>query len=238
MSLEQTKMHYRLFGLRASAVFIAHRLLGVPEFLEVTCPGISPKVSLRLGTSDILAYEQVLAEREYDFDLPGSPRTIVDAGANIGLTSIFFANKFPDAKIVAVEPEASNFAVLTRNVAPYPNVIPICAALWNRDCGMGILSWGEGDHWGYRVTEGSTECRGMTVRTLMKETGIDSIDLFKADIEGAEKEVFSEPGWVKGIPVVIIELHDHIKPGCREAVEIPLANYHRSIRGELTMYSL
>ena len=40
----------------------------------------------------------------------------IDAGANIGLTSIYFANKFPNAKIVALEPEIDNYIILQKNI--------------------------------------------------------------------------------------------------------------------------
>ncbi len=51
-----------------------------------------------------------------------SPETIVDAGANIGVTSIYFANRYPGAKIFAVEAEASNFAMLVKNTQAYPSI--------------------------------------------------------------------------------------------------------------------
>jgi FkbM family methyltransferase len=238
MSLRQDlKNHYRLFGLRGFVMLAMCRAFGRPKNILVKVPGIKHRIALRIRTSDVLAFEQVLLRHEYDFDLPISPRTIIDAGANIGLTSIFFACKYPNAKIIAVEPEASNFSALVRNVSSYPNVVPVYAALWSKECEMGILSWGEHDHWGYRVQEGLKGCRGITMHTLMEETGISSVDLFKADIEGAEKELFTNARWVNGIPLVIVELHDHMNPGCKEAVEMPLRDYRRSIRGELTLYS-
>jgi len=61
------------------------------------------------------------------------PDVIVDAGANIGLASICFANKYANATIIAVEPEQSNFELLEENVAPYPNIVPVQAALWYED---------------------------------------------------------------------------------------------------------
>ena len=54
--------------------------------------------------------------------------------------------------------------------------------------------------------------------TLMAEAKIDTIDLLKMDIEGAELEAFENCDWMAGVQVIVIELHDHIKPGCRAAV--------------------
>ena len=80
----------------------------------------------------------------YDSGFRPAPRVVVDAGANIGLSTVFFANKFPQAKIVAIEPEPSNFAMLRDNVAPYPNVTPVQAALWKEDRGARPVRYGEG----------------------------------------------------------------------------------------------
>jgi FkbM family methyltransferase len=56
---------------------------------------------------------------------------IIDAGANIGLSALFFANKYPDAKIFAIEPEETNYKLLELNTKPYNNVCLIKAALWD-----------------------------------------------------------------------------------------------------------
>ena len=56
------------------------------------------------------------------FDLPFTPKTIVDAGANIGMASIFYSHRYPAAKIIALEAEGSNFAALCKNVEPYQNI--------------------------------------------------------------------------------------------------------------------
>src|SRR5665213_307274 len=83
--------------------------------------GIKHPVQLRFGTSDAWVLKEVLLDGEYDFLPQISPKVIIDAGANIGLASIFFANKFPDAVIYALEPEVSNYAILEKNVSKYPN---------------------------------------------------------------------------------------------------------------------
>ena len=66
-------------------------------------------VYLRTGASDFPVFESVLVHRCYDIDYSISPKIIFDCGANIGLTTVFYANRFPEANIIAVEPEAGNF---------------------------------------------------------------------------------------------------------------------------------
>ncbi len=103
---------------------------------------------MRLNTSDFPTFDQVFIQQEYDFDISRAPKVIVDAGANIGLASIYFANKYPDAKIIAIEPEQSNFKLLEMNVSPYPNVIPVQAALWNKNEDINLIDPGLGK-WGF-----------------------------------------------------------------------------------------
>ena len=165
------------------------------------------------------------------------PETIVDAGAHIGMASILFARKFPFARIIAIEPEPSNFAALLRNTSPYKNITLVQAALWNED---GEVTLGRSNahvKGAFQVVEnGEKRVRAMTMDTLMRETGIQSIDLLKVDIEGAEKEVFTACDWIQKVRIVAIELHDRIKPGCRSAVETAASGFRSEQRGEVTFY--
>ena len=62
------------------------------------------------------------------------------------------------------------------------------------------------------------QVQGMTVDTIMKEHGIDHIDIIKIDIEGAEREVFRDPSlWLEKVDALIVELHEHMKPGCNRS---------------------
>ncbi len=46
--------------------------------------------------------------------MPVEPRRVIDLGANIGLVSLYFALRFPDAQIVAVEMMPENAAAIKR----------------------------------------------------------------------------------------------------------------------------
>jgi FkbM family methyltransferase len=235
------KWSYRTAGIQGVLTLSAYRLFGRPKEITARPPGFRNRVHLRIGTTDHLAYAQVLLGREYEFDLPFSPKAIVDAGANIGMTSIYFTHRFPDAKIIAIEAEASNFAVLARNVRPYPSIIPIHGALWNRDGEISVSqpdpTTGSGGEWAFVVHEGSGgKVRAITMPTLMKEMQISSVDLLKVDIEGAEKEVFEASDWMDDIHCLMIELHDRFRPGCSEAVDSVAQQYSKLQRGETTVY--
>ena len=179
-------------------------------------------MTLRLKTSDAAAFWQVFLETEYALPLARKPRTILDAGANVGFASAYFANLYPDARILALEPEESNFKLLRRNVAPYPNVVPIQAALWSYNGTLDLLDPGVG-HWGFRAHEGTDSSTSLsmgkvqarTVDDVMAEYACDSIDLLKIDIEGGEREVFADASkWIDKVGVLVAELHERYQVGC------------------------
>jgi FkbM family methyltransferase len=59
------------------------------------------------------------------------PQIIIDGGAYVGFSSIYFALKYPKAKIFAVEPEEGNFRLLSSQTSSISNIIPINKGLWN-----------------------------------------------------------------------------------------------------------
>jgi FkbM family methyltransferase len=188
-------------------------------------------------------YYQVFTQQDYDFRAKSPPRIIVDAGANIGLAAVWFANRFPQATIIAIEPEKGNYDLLVRNAAPYPNIRPLRAALWNRNEEIDLLDPGRGA-WGF-ITEASNSredlsaralhtVRAITVDALMAEYALDGIDLLKVDIEGAEREVFEDTSaWIGRVRSLIVELHEHYKPGCNRSFRAGSSGFDREWeRGE------
>lgn len=181
-------------------------------------------IKLRIPSSDEITYEQVFKDKEYDFKEKTEPQVIIDAGANIGLASIFFANKFPSAKILSIEPEINNFKVLKENVEPYSNITPIHAALWDKNKTINLVDPGLGS-WGFMTendeqkniipSEKSHVIQAITIDRIINDHKLDIIDILKIDIEGAEKEVFSDTeSWLTRVNMIIIELHERLKPGC------------------------
>jgi len=239
--LEGAKSYHDLAGLRGVLSISALRLFGFPKEIVARSPALSAPVRLRMRTTDLDVYREVI-RGQYDLDLPFRPKVIVDAGANIGVTSIYFATKYPQTRIVAIEPERSNFEVLARNVRRYPSIIPVHAALWSRDGEIAVSnrnsSTGAGECWAFVTKEGGdgARVRAVTLATLMSELKIAAVDLVKIDIEGAEQEMFEDVGWLESVKCVVIELHDAFRPGCSAIVESALRGFDRRRRGETTIF--
>ena len=241
---EGLKLYYQVTGLRGLMIGALGTLAGFQKTVQVRIPGSGGFVRLRLPSTDVTTFRQILMSEEYKLDVWHPPRTIIDAGANVGLSSVYFASQFPDARIIAVEPESRNFELLEENTAPYPKIEPVRAALWFEDAEIYVLDPGLGES-GF-TTDGESEeqtaahrrepVRALTIETLMEETGINHVDLLKVDIEGAELQLFQHADhWINKVDAIAIELHDRIKPGCEQAFRAATRDFGISwSRGENT----
>ena len=219
--IRKTKRFVRAVGMRGLVRQWIACLMNVTPEIQATNKLCRHPFWLRLNTTDVAVYDMVFTRREYEVNLP-PPKVIVDAGANIGLSTLYFANRYPESRIIAIEPEPENYGLLTKNTWPYPNVTPLQAALWSdnksvelRDPGFG--SWGFTTH-SITVPNASAPVKAVTVDRLMDEFALPKIDILKMDIEGAELEVLrGASAWISRVDTILAELHDHLKPGCQEA---------------------
>lgn len=174
--------------------------------------GYGAQIELRPEAGDLAVLFEVLARQAYRIDdavlPPASVATIIDAGANIGLTALYFASRYPNARIVAVEPNHGNFELLVRNTRNEPRIVPVNAALTGEPTPRVLVS-NHGPAWNYttRVTGQGVAVRGVTIAELMAEHGMARIDLFKIDIEGFERHVFAKGAFLADVGVIVAELH-------------------------------
>ncbi len=202
-------------------------------------PQAKAPLILRAG-ADLKVFQQVFIDGQYDLQTTNEPRLIVDAGAHVGCATVFFAKKFPNCTILAIEPEASNFALLCRNLADYSNVTPIKAALWHKPAVLSTVN-PDAESWSFQMQQASpNECcavLGLTLEEILTWCGTSNIDILKLDIEGAEKEIFAAAHsgeWINCVNEMVVELHDRIVPGCTEALEDAIRSqaFSRSTSGE------
>jgi FkbM family methyltransferase len=151
-------------------------------------------------------------------------RLVIDAGGYIGTAAIAFARRYPTATIVTLEPNTANYEVLIKNTASWPNIVAKRAAL-TPEAGSAILNDRGTGNWGFTLIQKAADCATspiervpcITVDQLLKEIGVDGIDIFKIDIEGGEHApLSSNNGWIGKTTGICIELHDQIRPGCSE----------------------
>lgn len=166
------------------------------------------------------------------------PKIIIDCGANIGIGSLYFNYKFPKAKIIAIEPENENYEMLLKNTKNIKNIECLNTGLWSKECYLEIVEGGNITSSGFIVQECEKKENSMkaeSINSLIKKYSIEEIDILKIDIEGAEKELFSENiEWLSKVKILIIELHDRRKEGTAKSLfeAIYGYNYHFDISGE------
>jgi FkbM family methyltransferase len=211
----------RCLGVRQTfRVWRQERRLPAGQLLSVQLIGDDTAVQLRARSSDLEVLLKVFSEREYDLPLQKKPQTILDGGANVGFAAVRFAQLFPDAKIVAVEPDLGNLALLKLNTARYQNIHVVDAALWSQDSFVELEDPGMAEH-AFRVaglaSSGAPSLRrvrALSIGTVASEASVGGFDLVKLDIEGAEKEVLRDRTWLAPCQVLVVELHDRFVAGC------------------------
>lgn len=231
MEIPKVISNFRKFG-GAALSFLYQRYFSKKPLISFS--GYSNPIFLRNSTSDIPTFHQVVSDEEYDIDFGFDPKIIVDCGANIGLAAAYFKNRFRDVKIISVEPEPSNYELLLRNTAAYPDIHCINAGVWCRSAHLLIEDNGYGN-WGFQVKEvgystGKT-IKALSISDIMEKYEINQIDVLKIDVEGSEKELF-EWGFERWLPktrVVVIELHEQMRPGATRSFFKAMSNYDFSL---------
>lgn len=230
--IEFRQWHREVLGFAPSSIdlmrlWLCQALGQSPAVAKVKIDSLRHPIYLRPWSSDLYVFEQIFKHCEYDTPL-AEPRAMLDAGANIGLASVYFANRFPDAKIVAVEPESNNFEMLKLNARPYPNIQPVQSAVWSHSGRLTLVNSND-KSWAFRFTEtqqdstpgnGANSCVALDIDELAKRFNESQpFELLKIDIEGAEKEVFAAGGrWLEETRCVIVECHDRLLPQCESTV--------------------
>lgn len=240
--LAKAREYQRIFGRRGLWLALRTKLTRKERSVPAPISGTRHNVSIRLKGSDLSTFTQIFLNREYEIPLAKEPKVIIDAGANVGYASAFFALQFPRAKIIAIEPETANFNLLKQNTSTFQNVSPINAAIWPVSGQVNLLDPGAGS-WGFEaadLADGRTDIpslgtvRAVTVEEIMSEFKLDFIDILKVDIEGGEKALFAgSPAWLNRVGVVMIELHDPRQMGCSRNFYIATRDFDKEIhRGE------
>ena len=170
---------------------------------------------VRKNTSDKNVFRQIFITRDYNLNLGIKPKLIIDAGANVGYSSLWFSKKYPHSKIIAIEPENSNYEILKKHIIGIKNIIPLKAGLWYKRTRLRIINEFD-EKWAFQTKENIGKKEGIkavTIGEILKESKFKKIDILKIDIEGAEKELFSKnTDWIEKVNIIIIELHDWLIP--------------------------
>jgi FkbM family methyltransferase len=187
---------------------------------------------LRLQLSDYWAYDQCLAISALDLDpypqgaklrttynnmlIKGWKPVILDCGANIGFSAYWLGVEFPQATIIAVEPDEANVRLAEHNTRHCSNVKILHGAVASKNGRLKLTNTEQGSDAFRTVPDNEGEIKGYSIATLVGMAGgnSDCLLLAKIDIEGFENELFSSNiDWVHDAHALIVEPHDWMIPG-------------------------
>lgn len=140
---------------------------------------------------DLVALLEVYLWNEYEWDLPIKPRVIIDLGAHQGDSSVYYALKYPEASVYAVEPAPDSFDRLDENVSQFANIKTVNLGIGKKDgeASLHITQSSLGNSLIKREhANTSTQIKLSTLESLVAQIG--EVDLIKFDIEGSEQFLF------------------------------------------------
>ena len=192
-------------------------------------------------SSDLDVFNQVFKDLEYQPVVATFKKyfpnhkeiNIIDAGCNIGLTSLYFSRFFDNANYICIEPDDSNFESMRYNLEKnkVQNVIKVKGGLWSKNTFLNIVrDFRDKNDWAIRVEETSdkTNLEAFSIDYLIKKHHFEVIDILKIDIEGSEKEVITgnsaNLSYLSITKCIAIEIHDEFN--CREAIYKILEDYN------------
>jgi FkbM family methyltransferase len=201
--LELTMRHkLRRPGRRARTVRL--RANGVPVTFELGDIG------------ELHGVREVLVQGDYSLEPPAPPQVILDLGANIGAAAVYFATRWPEARIVALEPDPATFARLARNTSTFERVTALQLAVAG-EAGEATLY-----RTGYTLTGSLVGGDGHGEPIAVETVSLDwlvggpcegRVDLVKFDVEGLELDVLRRFEARAEIPVLVGELHEQVMGG-------------------------
>jgi FkbM family methyltransferase len=202
--------------------------------------------------SDLHVFKQIFGLEEYrivykilelnnDFK---EDTIIIDAGANVGYTSVYFCQFFDNLKIFAVEPSAENAKLYLKNTKNISNcnVIKLYQKALSHKTGLQYCldrNFRDQKDWAIATSENPEgDIAGISVDEIIEENNLTHISLLKIDIEGAERFIFNEDNdlsFLKITRVVALEIHDEFN--IRESINAILKEHDFLIfeSGELTI---
>ena len=158
------------------------------------------------GTKDVETIVNNVIREEYGQLTLKSPNWMIDAGAYIGDTSVYFLSKYPGLKVLALEPNPDSIPCAKENLLPYGERAQLLEkGLYGEECLLHL----SGLETGATISSSGTPMECTTVDVVMKQYGIEEIDILKMDIEGAEVSVFESDtsGWLCKVKLILIETH-------------------------------
>jgi len=184
----------------------------VPQSYKISIGSQLHDLQLRQNGGDFFIFHEIFQGDCYH--IPQSWRdgvnSVVDLGANIGLTTLFFTRYFPLAHFVCVEPDPTNVRLLLHNLANLgKQALVVEGAISDRSGEVGFSDGGWS--WGGAIIQDQSQgrrVRSYNMREIIALIPAGTIDILKVDVEGEERNIFADSrDWLQRVGLIVIELH-------------------------------
>jgi FkbM family methyltransferase len=209
---DRTRDFVAIMRVRLSQSKVGGFVTPAPIVVDVDLKDLGPRVRLRSHTTDISVLTEIMLGGSLG-QLPAGlePETVVDLGANIGLSYRWLRARYPRARFVCVEPDPANFEILKANVSAAGGDCQVIAACVGGESRRVRLDAFDGE-WGFRLADvddpSEADTDVLTMAQILERAGMSSIGVLKCDIEGAEVELFADcHQWIGSVDHVVIETH-------------------------------
>jgi len=235
--------YIKSIGVFATINYLLQRYIFPGPMIILRIPGIKEKIYLRKQSKDVNVFHQIFIKQDLGFLKGKKCKVCIDAGANIGLSTIIMKNYFPDSYVYSIEPETENLKMLLLNTNKYKNVVVIDKALSDNSNGLFFFDTGKGaDSFQTMQKPIDTNTRmvkSICITDLMNQYNLTSLDFVKIDIEGAEVFCVDQEAlpWIRQSKLLAIEIHEHFAPGCTNQIfDLVKENFKFSKNGEYSIF--
>ena len=177
--------------------------------------------------SDFWVMKDDLLDREYDIETK-DPKIIIDLGANIGISTLFFATKYPGGVIHAVEPNPDIYPDLSFNTSGFKNIKIYQVAIAEKNGKIDLYTSKSGASSSTLLRDSSDKhyiVDAITLDNFLKENGIKRVDVLKFDIEGAETVIFRSFDGFNKVRSYAGEIHYDLNDLTRKEIMEKARNY-------------
>ncbi len=222
--------------------------IGILKLKEIIyLPNLKRNVFLRKNTKDLETFEEIFFTNLYNTPLNFEPLSIIDAGANVGLASLFFKMKYPKSSVFAIEIEKNNAEMILKNTNGLTDFELALKALSNKKSYYKVVDpYNATNSFQMKEVEAEedSDIESITLDEILGLKKWDTIDILKIDIEGAEKELFEKnyENWLPKVKVIMVETHDRMMPKCSYTVMNTINKYnfilYTTTEGTLIYYNM
>ncbi len=196
---------YRRYNLALETLF------NTPRYTNSSTNLLGTEIELVDAASFLFMYGEIFKQEIYKFKAKHEQPKIIDCGANIGLSIIYFKQLYPNSQIIGFEPDVKVFKLLQKNIQTWglSQVEIVKKAVWNSETTLEFMSEGAD---GGRINQLETDKETYQVQTVrLRDYLNEKVDFLKLDIEGAETEVIKDcQDLLKNVQNLFVEYHSFV----------------------------